>query len=277
MLEYNKAYFGDCLTLLSNLEDQKVDLIYLDPPFNTGRILTATNDKNISFNDKWYPNVIHQNILDGAKNITVLNNILIILENLLKNNESLLTYCTYMSIRLYELHRVLKNTGSLYLHCDGNASHYLKIILDQIFGFDCFQNNVVWLYGLGGSSPKRWPKKHDDILFYTKSKEGYYFQASKIPATSNMMQGQLKKAPDWWDIPAINNMSKERIGYPTQKPLALLKRIVESSSKEEDLVLDPFCGSGTTLIACKQLNRKYIGFDISYDAITILNERLQHV
>jgi len=179
-----------------------------------------------------------------------------------------------MTVRLYELHRILKPTGSLYLHCDPTASHYLKIVLDEIFGHKNFRNENVWMYGLGGSSNKTYSKKHDVILFYSKS-DNYYFDKPQIPATSQMMKGQMKGITDVWDIPTINNMAKERLGYPTQKPLALLELIVKTSSKEGDLVLDPFCGCGTTIAAAEKLKRNWVGIDITHSAIAAIKERFK--
>jgi DNA modification methylase len=151
------------------------------------------------------------------------------------------------------MYRLLKPTGSIYLHCDWHASHYLKVMMDDVFGMQNFLNNIVWCYGLGGSSDRYWPRKHDDILWYSKKKGAHYFEAPRMPASSNRMRGQTKKVVDYWDIPTINNMAKERLGYPTQKPESLLERIVESSSRREEAVLDPFAGCGTALVAAHRL------------------------
>jgi site-specific DNA-methyltransferase (adenine-specific) len=187
---------------------------------------------------------------------------------------SLSAYLVEMAVRLVELRRVLKDTGSLYLHCDPTASHYLKIILDAIFGVENFLNEVIWMYGLGGSSSRYWPRKHDVILWYSKTPDGQYFEADMIPAKSNAMKGLLKKAPDYWDIPSLNNMAAERLGYPTQKPLALLERIIRSSCPPDGIVLDPFCGCGTAVAAAQVLGRKWIGIDITYLAIAVMKKRL---
>jgi DNA modification methylase len=146
-------------------------------------------------------------------------------------------------------------------------------MLDEQFGIDGFVNHLIWTYGLGGSSPRRFARKHDDILFYAKG-EDYFFDPPRVPATSNRMKGQMKKATDVIDIPTINNMAAERVGYPTQKPLALLELLVGACCPEGGVVLDPFCGSGTTLVAARKLGRDAIGIDINADAVAIAGGRL---
>ena len=154
-------------------------------------------------------------------------------------------------------------------------SHYLKVAMDGVFGRANFRNEVIWRYGLGGSSPRLWSRKHDILLFYTKSGK-WHFDKPTEPATSNMMAGESKGMRDVWvDIPTINNMAAERLGYPTQKPLALLERVVEASSREGDLVLDPFCGCGTTIHAAQNLRRRWIGIDICVNACKVIEKRLR--
>jgi len=217
---------------MAQIESNSVDLVYCDPPFYVQRNF----DK---FKDRW---------------------------------SSLSQYLSWVSKRLIKMRRVMKPTASIYFHCDWHASHYIKIEMDKIFGYDNFQNEIIWRYGLGGSSPKRWQRKHDVILFYTKSDE-WNFNPQMVPATSQRMMGKLKKMDDVWEIPTLNNMAKERVNYDTQKPEELLERIILASSKEGDLILDPMCGSGTTLVVAKRFNRKYIGIDISEEAINITNQR----
>ena len=168
------------------------------------------------------------------------------------HSDSMFSYLLFMASRLKECYRVLKSTGSLYLHCDPYASHYLKQLLDCIFGWRNFRNEIVWSYGLGGSSKRCYSKKHDIILFYSKT-QNWTFDKPLIPATSQMLKGKLKGLDDVWYIPTINNMAKERTGYPTQKPLKLLERIIKASSSPGDLVLDPFCGCATTCVASERL------------------------
>jgi site-specific DNA-methyltransferase (adenine-specific) len=196
-----------------------------------------------------------------------------------------------MAQRIIEMHRILKDTGSLYLHCDPTASHYLKVVLDEIFGKNNFRNEIVWCYTGPSGSKKNFPAKHDVILRYSKTEDRYIFNydAIRVPyvrlntgATHSIFKeaktlSEEGKIPeDWWkDIPSGGHISpKERTNYPTQKPLALLKRIINASSNEGDIVLDPFCGCATTCVAAQQLGRKWIGIDIEKQAVSILVERL---
>ncbi len=234
-------------------------------------------------------------------------------------------YITYMTQRMIELHRVLKSTGSIYLHCDPTASHYLKQMMDCVFGKSNFRNEIVWCYKSRPQPKRSFAKKHDVILFYSKSADYYFnWQESVRPLSESTvakyrlmddegrkyrLQGRgITDSPiqsakdvdvkweishpewvvrdyldtkigvileDWWEIDIINQSSKERTGYPTQKPLALLHRIIKASSQEGDVVLDPFCGCATTCVAAQQLNRKWIGIDIEEQAVKVLIERLE--
>jgi len=208
-----------------------------------------------------------------------------------------MAYLVMMTTRLIELHRVLKPTGSLYLHCDPTASHYLKLVLDQIFGATNFQNEIVWYYRGAGVSPKRFGRRHDTIFFYAKSSKWAFYsdevRTSYAEATverfkhyiGNIRNGrdfgtqQLnpkgKHPDDVWEISIVAPSARERLGYPTQKPLALLERIIKASSNEGDVVLDPFCGCGTALVAAQELNRRWIGIDITHLAITLMRNRLR--
>lgn len=240
-------YCGDCLEILEQrIEPESVDLIYLDPPFFSNRYyekIWGDEAEVRAFNDRW----------EGGIEV----------------------YVTWMGERIRACHRVLKPTGSMYLHCDWHASHYLKVKCDEIFGMKNFLNNCVWIYGLGGSSKRFWPRKHDDILWYSKTPDKHYFDPPMIEATSNAMKGKLKKMLDSWDIPAINNMAAERLGYPTQKPEALLELVINSSSRPTDLVLDPFCGCGTTLAVAHKLGRPWIGIDVSPTAVELVRKRVK--
>ena len=175
--------------------------------------------------------------------------------------------------RINEMHRILLDTGSIYIHMDWRISHWIRLIMDDVFGFDNFRNEIIWKYGLGGSGNKEFAKKHDNILFYTKSNQ-YTFNLQYETATSNMLKGKMKKMTDVWEVPTLNNMAKERIGYDTQKPKSLLERIIKASSNQGDLVADFFCGSGTTCIVAKELGRNYLGCDINKRAIDITYDRL---
>lgn len=236
-LQTNELICADCASALLSLPAESVDLAYLDPPFNTGRTMSADAG---AYDDDWGG-------LEG--------------------------YLQFIRPPLAALHKALKPTGSILLHCDWRTSHHLRLMLDDLFGREQFVNHLVWSYGLGGSSPRRFARKHDDILFYAKAPE-YYFDPPMVPATSNRMKGQLKKATDVIDIPSINNMAAERVGYPTQKPLALLELLVGACCPPGGLVLDPFCGSGTTLVAAQRLGRCWLGIDVNPDAVAIARQRL---
>jgi DNA modification methylase len=236
-LRCNEIICADCAIALRSLPECSVDLAYLDPPFNTGRVLQSHAGE---YDDDWGG-------LDG--------------------------YLQFIRPRLASVRSALKPEGSILLHCDWRTVHHLRLMLDDLFGREQFVNHLIWSYGLGGSSPRRFARKHDDILFYAKSQE-YFFDPPMIPATSNRMRGQSKKATDVIDIPAINNMAAERVGYPTQKPLALLEMLVGACCPPGGLVLDPFCGSGTTLVAAQRLGRRWLGIDVNPDAVAIARQRL---
>ncbi len=236
----NRLVQADALDLARSLPAGSVDLVYLDPPFFTGR--TQRGRGTQAFTDQWADG------MDG--------------------------YLTWLEARLLALRAALAPTGSIYVHLDWHAVHYVKVLMDRLFGYDQFLNEVVWLYGLGGSSHRRWPRKHDTLLWYAREAGAQWFEAARIPATSQRLAGQTKKAPDWWDIPALNNMAKERTGYPTQKPLALLERIVTSSCPPGGTVLDPCCGSGTTAVAAAAAGRHFIVGDEAPAAIEVTASRL---
>lgn len=264
---------GDCLKELKKIDDKSVDLVYLDPPFFTQKkqsLKSRDNSKEYSFDDTW------------------------------KNIES---YKSYIQERLVECKRVLKDTGSIFLHCDRTASHYLRVALDEVFGVTNFQSEIVWSYKRWSNAKRGLLNSHQIIYFYSKSP---HFKFNKIfdsySPTTNIDQifqkrvrdengkTKYKKAAnggyelieqkrgvplaDVWEIPYLNPKANERVGYPTQKPIILLERIIQLTTEKEDVVLDPFCGSGTTLVAATLLNRKYIGIDISQDAIELTKKRL---
>ena len=202
----------------------------------------------------------------------------------------------FMAVRLMEMRRILRQDGSIYLHCDPTASHYLKAVMDAIFGHQYFRNEIIWRYSWGNHTAKRWNRKHDVVLFYTKS-NSWTFNAMDVmekrenevlrrlatgvsSATMAADKGKsddktLKLPADVWNIPTINGMAKERVGYPTQKPIALYGRIVKASSNPGDVVLDPFCGCATTLIAAERLGRQWVGIDIWDKAHDVVIDRLK--
>ena len=275
----NRTLFhGDNLGFLRAMNSESVALIATDPPFNKGRDFHATPDslaRGAGFRDRWswerdvrpewmdrltddFPGVMQ--VVQGSRN---------------SGGDDMGAFLCFLGVRLLEMRRVLAPTGSIYLHCDPTASHYLKALMDAIFGRRNFRNEIIWGYGLGGSSRRLWSRKHDVLFFYTKSKE-YHFDKPTMPATSARMQGRQKGMPDYWtDIPAINNMARERTGYPTQKPISLYERIVRASSKKGDIVLDPFCGCATTPVAAERLGRRWVGMDIWDGAHQTVIDRLK--
>jgi site-specific DNA-methyltransferase (adenine-specific) len=266
--------------------DGSVDLIYADPPFNSGHAYYSTHKREAgpNFHDawKWDAAVYHETV---AQLPVGLAQTLEALREVIGQNEAL-AYCASLAPRLAELKRVLKPTGSLYLHCDTRMSHYLRLMLDALFGRRNFRNEIVWAYRTGGAGKRNFSRKHDAILFYTAS-SNYTFhpQHERIryrkPFFSAKQDEQGFYADvllrDVWEIPAVINVSAERTGYPTQKPLALLERIVAASSNEGDLVLDPYCGSGTTLVAAQKLGRRWIGIDVNQEAVEVAVKRLKPV
>ena len=229
-----QLYQCDNLELLKQLPDNYIDLIYCDILYNTGRKFKDYDD------------------------------------NLGTSQEAILWY----EPRLIEMKRILKETGSIYIQMDYRLAHYIKIAMDNVFGYNNFINEIIWKYGLGGSSKRTFAKKHDTILFYAKSQD-YIFNLQFEESTSNKMKGKMKKMIDVWDIPNINNMAKERLGYDTQKPVKILNNIIQASSNENDIVADFFMGSGTTGEAALELCRKFIGCDIGDEACQITKERIE--
>ena len=304
----NTLIYGDNLEILKKMSVDKdffvqtgggIDLIYIDPPFNSNRVynmpfedmLQEIDEKDKykaqkeAFNDTWSNIEYRQELeeLKGCVDCIQLYNFLLSNKNVFSFPQ--MSYLTMMAHRIYYMHKVLKDTGSFYLHCDPTMSHYLKILLDMVFGLKNFRNEIIWHYRTGGVSKRWFAKKHDNIFSYTKSEE-YTFNVQymkqyydKKPGFKDKNSGKDKKGyynivaqDNVFRIPAVFNMSKERMGYPTQKPLALLERIIKASSNEGDVVADFFCGCGTTIAAAEQLNRKWLGVDINHLAIAMVEE-----
>lgn len=354
-------YYGDNLDVLrEHIATASVDLIYLDPPFNSNaqyNILFRTPEGEASgaqaeaFRDTWQWNEQSEASFDammteGGRPAEVLRSLRTVL-----GTSDMMAYLANMAIRLHEMRRVLKPTGSLYLHCDPTASHYLKVVLDGVFGFESFRNEVIWKRTSAHNDPRKYGNIHDCIFFYSNSDQwtwnrlytpysdayikaefrddgsgrlvkyenltapshgrdsGRFEWRGTRPPPSRMWRfsrerleelfanGRIKTTADgrpimrgyktyldempgvplqsiWTDIQKVGNTSKERIGYPTQKPLALLERIIQASTKEGDVVLDPFCGCGTTVHAAQQLGRRWIGIDVAHYAIGVIEDRL---
>jgi DNA modification methylase len=361
-VQKNCLYYGDNLTVLrEHIKDESVDLIYLDPPFNSRQdynVLFAEKDGTrsssqiMAFEDTWEWNMdaeaAYQEIVERGGRVSDAMRAF----RTFLGHSDMMAYLAMMAPRLIELHRVLKETGSIYLHCDPTASHYLKMLMDGIFGGPNFLNEVVWKrtttkndYAQGATN---WPRIHDILICYGKNspsatfnqpftahdedyirshyhlqdEKGRRYQLDNLTAPGAGMRGhptyefmgitrywrynkekmegllaegriiqprpgavpRYKRYLDemkgvaigdmWWDISAINSQAQERLGYPTQKPEALLERIISASSSEGELVLDPFCGCGTAIAASQRLNRRWIGIDITHLAIGLIKKRL---
>lgn len=305
-------YCGDCLEVMREWSPEQVELIYLDPPFHSrtdygirlgkggnGRGGNGGTTQFVAFSDTWHwdePAAERVRTLRSEKAEPV-RRAMAGLEVFL-GPSGMLAYLSYMAERLMECRRLLKDTGSLYLHCDPGASHYLKIVMDALFGASCFRNEIVWFYDDSPGRPRScFPKKHDVILWYSRNPSEWTFNADAIRTPireaskaryervrvlggRNYLGGNSAAAgkipEDVWRLPVVKGNSKESEGYPTQKPLALLRRIVQASSAEGDLVLDPFCGAGTAVLAAHRLRRKWAGIDISSIAVeSVTKQRLK--
>ncbi|MGL6227028.1 MAG: DNA methyltransferase [Thermoguttaceae bacterium] len=296
----NTLYTNDNLFILYGMNSEIVDLIYLDPPFNSKRVYSApigTKAAGTSFKDMWTWQDVNEHYLDTlAVKYPALTKYIASVGEI--HSKAMMSYLTYMAQRIVELYRVLKPTGSIYLHCDATASHYLKLLLDEVFGKQNFRNEIVWCYRGAGYPKNDFGKRHDIILRYSKTgdytfnlddvREEYaettkerfkHYIGNKRRSGDFGVQSlhpQGKHPDDWWKIQPIAPSAKERTGYPTQKPLALLRRIIAASSNEGDVVFDPFCGCATTCVAAQQFDRKWIGIDIEKKATQILVQRLSN-
>ncbi len=304
----NKIHFGDNLDILRKMSDESVDLICTDPPINAGRNYNIFLHESSAYDIWTWDKTSEDTRVDIEKRSAscntykVLNECLHGYDMMLRNSDSVMrAYLAFMGPRLAEMYRILSKTGSMYLHCDPTVSHYLKCVMDSIFGKENFKNEIVWCYK-GFSRAKQWfPRQHDIILFYGKSQNSYFnSDAARVPYTrritgagrsslarSSRTSDEVialeeayskrgKLIEDYWtDIPGGGHMSKlERLDYPTQKPRSLYERMIKTASKEGDLVLDPFCGCGTTLDAAQALKRKWVGIDITISALDPIKYRL---
>ena len=273
-MDIDTLYTGDCLSILGAIDAQSVDLIYLDPPFfsqTVHRLKTRDNTREYAFSDMW---------------------------------DNLDAYKHFIKERLQECRRVLKETGSIFVHCDSSASHHLRLLLDEIFGEENFQSEIIWTYRHWSNAKRGLLNAHQTIYFYSRSdtykfnmlytdyspttnidqilqereRDGHGKSVYKRDNQGNVVWGKEKKGvplSNVWEIPYLNPKAAERTGYPTQKPILLLERIIEIATDEGDLVLDPMCGSGTSLVAAKLLNRHWLGIDKEADAVEMARARLE--
>jgi len=269
-----EIYLGDCLDIMKGLKDNSIDMIYLDPPFFTNKrhsLSSRDRKSHYSFNDIW----------DSHK-----------------------IYAEYILVRLIEARRILKDTGSIFIHCDKSANHILRLVGEEVFGEENFLSEIIWFYKRWSNSSKNLTPNHQSILLFSKTKD-YKFNKiyTEYSETTNIDQILQKRSRDEhgkaiyardidgrtissdekkgvplndvWEIPFLNPKAKERTGYPTQKPILLLDRVIDISTHVGDIVLDPFCGSGTTLVAAKLKGRKFVGIDVSQEAVDLAKSRLE--
>ena len=265
----NYLYQGDNLGILKSIADQSIQLIYIDPPFNTGRqqqrskTTTKRSDagNRIGFKGQRYETVK---------------------DTILSYDDQFANYWEFLEPRLEQAFRVLKDSGTLYLHLDYREAHYAKVLLDALFGPECFLNEIIWSYDYGGKSKSRWPAKHDTILVYVKDPENYYFDSESVDREPYMAPGLVtpekvakgKLPTDVWWHTIVSPTGTEKTGYPTQKPIGILRRIIQASSKQGDTVLDFFAGSGTTGFVANEMGRKFILIDRNPESIEVIQERL---
>jgi DNA modification methylase len=305
----NMLYFGDNLDVLrKHLRDESVDLIYPDPPFKSNRDYNVLfEERNGSrsaaqikaFEDTWEWNQdaasAYEEVVESGGQVS---RVMQAFRQFLGDND-MLAYLAMMAPRLVELRRVLKPRGSIYLHCDPTASAHLRLLMDAVFGPKMFQNEIIWSYRRWPSPSNHFQRMHDTLLFYAKGSQGTrvfnveYEENSpsytkRFKGKTQMLDPETKTRKitldadsrglprrDVWDISIIAGFGRERLGYPTQKPEALLERIIRASSNEGDTVLDPFCGCGTAIAVAQRLKRQWVGIDITHLAITLIKHRLQ--
>jgi site-specific DNA-methyltransferase (adenine-specific) len=265
----NQIFEGDNLPILKSIPSESVQLIYIDPPFNTGRTqtrgtttTTRTDAGNrVGFKGKRYD---------------------VVRETVLSYDDEFEDFWSFLEPRLEEAWRLLNETGTLYLHLDYREAHYAKVLLDALFGRECFLNEIIWAYDYGGKSKNKWPSKHDTILVYVKDPAKYYFNSTEVDREPYMAPGLVtpekvekgKLPTDVWWHTIVSPTGKEKTGYPTQKPKGILRRVIQASSEPGDLVLDFFAGSGTTGAVAAELGRKFILIDQNPESIGVISKRL---
>ncbi len=265
----NRIYFADNLPVLQSLPAESIDLIYIDPPFNTGRVQarkqlqTVRDEQNgdrVGFKGRSYRTV---SLGERAY------------------HDQFDDYLGFLEPRLIEARRLLKANGSLYFHIDYREVHYCKVLLDGIFGRESFLNEIIWAYDYGARTKKKWPAKHDNILWYAKDPRNYIYNVDEIERIPYMAPGLVgpekaargKLPTDTWWHTIVPTNSREKTGYPTQKPLGILRRIVQASSPPGGVVLDFFAGSGTTGAVCLELGRSFILIDSNLQAMQVMARR----
>ncbi len=268
----NRIYFSDNLPVLQSLPAGSVDLIYIDPPFNTGRVQARTQIKTQTSENgdrTGFAGRRYETIKVGSKSYTDLFD----------------DYLAFLEPRLVEAQRVLKPRGSLYFHIDYREVHYCKILLDSIFGRESFLNEIIWAYDYGARTKKKWPPKHDNILWYAKDPRHYTFNVTEIERIPYMAPGLVGpekaargKLPTdtWWHTIVATN-GKEKTGYPTQKPLGIINRMISASSNPGEIVMDFFAGSGTVGAACLKLGRRFILVDNNPEALEVMARRFKNM
>lgn len=270
-IDMNQIYFGDNLPILKRMKDESVDLIYIDPPFNTGKKQKRTQLKtrrSLSGDRIGFTGQRYESIQVGTKEYSDIFD----------------DYLSFLEPRLMEAYRILAKTGTLYFHIDYREVHYCKVMLDLIFGRDSFLNEIIWAYDFGGRTRKKWPAKHDNILVYVKDPKNYTFNTSDIDRIPYMAPGLVgpekaakgKLPTDTWWHTIVGTNSKEKTGYPTQKPMGIINRIVTASTRKGDLVLDFFAGSGTVGASCLEMERKFILIDNNEQALQVMAKRFRN-
>lgn len=263
---------GDNLAVLKNLPDESFQLIYIDPPFNTGKVQRRQSIKTVR--------------TEGGSRVGYKGHTYETIKgDVYGYNDSFEDYWEFLEPRLIQAWRLLKPSGTLYLHLDYREVHYAKVVLDALFGRECFLNELIWAYDYGAKSKKKWPAKHDNILVYVKDPENYYFNSAAVDREPYMAPGLVteekalagKLPTDVWWHTIVSPSGKEKTGYATQKPLGILRRILQASSAEGDWVLDFFGGSGTTGHAAAQLDRKFLLIDQNPEAVKVMRKRLRSI
>lgn len=268
----HRVYFGDNLSILQTFPSESVDLIYIDPPFNTGKVQARTQIKtHLSFDGDrvGFQGQRYETITIGKQSYADLFD----------------DFLGFIEPRLLEAYRVLKPQGSLYFHIDYREVHYCKVLLDSIFGRPSFLNEIIWAYDYGARTKRKWPAKHDNILWYAKDPHHYTYNVEDIERIPYMAPGLVgpekaargKLPTDTWWHTIVPTNGPEKTGYPTQKPLGVLRRIIRASSNPGETVLDFFAGSGTTGAACLELGRKFILVDNNPQALQVMRKRFANV